>query len=141
MGDPVTTALVMQGGTAIMGGMAGNAQAQGEKQRAEANAYIGKTRAINTTASSAESLNDELATLRATFAANGQRPSVGNNAIFDKLYQVRSREGRIAAGNDMSASYDWQRQAQNAGRAGFGSIVGGFGQAAPSIFDLYSRLK
>lgn len=141
MGDPVTTGLILQGGTAIAGGLAGNAKAQGEKQRAETNAYIGKTRAITTTADSAASLADELATLRATFAANGQRPSVGNNAIFDELIRVRSREGRIAAGNDMSGSYDWQRQAKSAGTAGFGAVVGGFGQAAPSIFDLYSRLK
>lgn len=132
---------MFQAGTSILGGMAGNAQAQGEKQRAENNAYIGQTRAIQTSASSAESLNSELATLRSTFAANGQRPSVGNDAIFSELRRVRARETRVNVGNDMSASYDWNRQAKNAGRAGTAAMFGGIAGAGTSIFDLYNRGK
>jgi hypothetical protein len=141
MGDPVTTALILQGGTSVLGGMSGMAQAQGEKQRAQNNAYIGQTRAIQTSATGAESLNSELATLRATFAANGQRPSVGNDAIFSELRRVRSRETRINVSNDKAGVADWNRQASNAGRAGTAAMIGGIAGAAPSMFDLYSRLK
>ena len=41
MGDPVTLALGAQAGSSIFGGLAGSAEAKGEKQRAEINAYIG----------------------------------------------------------------------------------------------------
>lgn len=123
----------LKGGSGVLDGLASYSQAMGEKQRAEANAYIGKTRAINTTASSAESLNSELATLRATFAANGQRPSVGNNTIFDELLRVRGREGRIAYGNDMAQVYDANRQASSAQSAANGALL----KTAFSIFSMF----
>ena len=85
MGDPVTMALGAQVGSSIFGGLSGAAEAKGEKQRAEANAYIGRTRAIQTDTDARQGLNDELATMRATFATNDQKPGVGTLAIFNEL--------------------------------------------------------
>lgn len=141
MGEPVSTAFLLKGGASVLGGVSAYSRAMGEKRRAEVNAYIGKTRAINTTADSAEALMSNLATLRTTFAANGQRPSVGNSAIFDDLIRTSGREGRIAAGNDMSAFYDWGRQAANARVTAMSGLIGGCGGAVVPFGDYLDRKR
>ena len=125
----------------IFGGMAGAAEAKAEKKRAEVNAYIGKTRAIQTDTASRENLNDELATMRATFAANSQRPGVGTLEMFSELRRVRNRERRIEVGNRMSEAADWKMAAKNAKAKASGAMLGGIIGAGPSLFDLYDFKK
>ena len=131
-------ALGAQAGSSIFGGLAGAAEAKGEKKRAEINSYIGRTRAIQTDTEARVGLNDELATMRATFAANGQRPGVGTMAIFN---EVRSRERRIDYGNRMAEVADWKMQGKNAQAKASSAIMGGIIKAGPSLFDLYQYKK
>ena len=136
--DPVSGsvagALLTKAAIPIAQGFAGFAQAKGEKERAEANAYIGRTRAIQTDTYAREGLNSEMASIRAALGANGQRPGVGTLAMMDELRRVRDSERRIQFGNRMSEAADWRRQAQNAGGQAFGSLAGGFLRAGPSLF-------
>lgn len=141
MGDPVTLALGAQAGSSIFGGLAGAAEAKGEKKRAEINSYIGRTRAIQTDTEARVGLNDELATMRATFAANGQRPGVGTMAIFNEVRKQRSRERRIDYGNRMAEVADWKMQGKNAQAKASAAFLGGIIGAGPSLFSLYDYKK
>lgn len=130
-----TAATTLQIGSAVLGGFGAMRAAQGAKQEAEINSYIGRTRAMQTDQSAREGLNDELATIRATLGANGQRPNVGTAAIFDELRATRGRDRRIAFGNEMQTAGSFARQAQ-AQRPGM-ALAGGLLKAGPSLFDLY----
>lgn len=141
MGDPVTTTLALQAVSAGASGLAGYGEAQGVKNQAEINSYIGKTRAIQTDTANREGLNDELATLRATLAANGQRMNVGTGEITSELRKVRSRERRVDVANRNQESADYRMQAANAGAAGFGSLLGGLIKAGPDLYSLYDLRK
>lgn len=134
-------ALGTQAGGVIFSGMAGAAQAKGEKQRAEINAYIGRTRANQADTDARLGLEDELSTLRATMAANGQRPGVGMMDIFNELRRTRGRERRVEVGNRMAEAADWKMAAKNAGNAATWSPIGGLFKAGPSLFDLYQLKK
>ena len=134
-------ALALQAGTAVMGGLAGMSQAQGEKQAAQINSYIGRTRAMQTDVSAREGLSSELATIRSTLASNGQRMNVGTQEVMGELRSVRSRERRIEFGNQMQASADFRTEAKNAGRAGGFALAGGLLKAGPSLFDLNQLRK
>lgn len=137
MGDPVTLALGAQAGSSIFSGLAGSAAAKGEKQRAEINAYIGRTRAIQTDTAAREGLDSELATLRATLGANEQKMNVGTLELFNELRAVRGRERRIEVGNRMAEVADWKMAGKNASAKATGSLVGGIIGAGPSLFDIY----
>lgn len=132
---------LLSAGGSIAGGLAAHGKAQGEKQMAENNAYIGRTRAIQTDVSAREGLNAELGTLRATLAANGQRPTVGTQGVFDELRKVRSRDRRIEYGNRMQEAADYRMQAKNAGKAGTAALLGGLIKAGPSMFEAYDVYK
>ncbi len=134
-------ALIAAAVSPVAQGIAGYQQAQGEKQRAETNAYIGRTRAVQTNVNAREGLNEELATMRATFATNAQKPGVGTMEVFDELRRVRSRERRVEFGNQMAQAADWKMAAKNAGAAGSSALLGGFLKAGPSLFDLYEYNK
>lgn len=136
-----TAATALSAGTAIMGGMSAYSQAQGQKKAAEVNSYIGKTRAGQTDVSARQGLNDELATIRTTLAANGQPRNVGTGAVMDELRSVRGRERRIEFGNQMQTAADYRTQAKNAGRAGTFALGSGLLKAGPSLFDLYQLRK
>jgi len=134
-------ATALQAGSAIAGGIGAYSQAQGVKKAAEINSFIGRTRAIQTDVSAREGLNSELATIRSTLAANGQRPGVGTAAVFDELRSVRGRERRIEFGNEMQGAADSRMQGQNAGREGGFALAGGLLKAGPSLFDLFQLRK
>lgn len=136
-----TAATALSAGSAIAGGLADFGAAQGAKQAAEINAYIGRTRAMQTDVSARQGLNDELATIRTTLAANGQRQNVGTAAVMNELRGVRGRERRIEFGNQMQAAADYKTQARNAGRQGTFALGSGFLKAGPSLFDLYDLKK
>lgn len=131
-----TAATKLAAGSAIAGGLADYGAAQGSRQAALINAYIARTRAMQTDVSARQGLNDELATIRTTFAANGQRPNVGTEAITDELRGVRARERRIEFGNQMQAAADYKTQAANAGRQGAIALASGLVKADPRLFDL-----
>ena len=141
MGDPVTLALGAQAGSSIFGGLAGAAEAKGEKKRAEINAYIGRTRAIQTDTDARVGLNDELATMRAALASNGQKQNVGTMALFDELRKQRGRERRVEVGNRMSEVADWKMAGKNASAKASSAMLGGVLKAGPSLFDLYQYKK
>ncbi len=134
-------AIGAQAAGSIFSGVAGYQQAKGEKQRAEINAYIGRTRANQADTDARVGLEDELSNLRATMAANGQRPGVGTMDIYNELRRTRGRERRIDVGNRMQEAADWKMAAKNAGAQATGSLVGGFIKAGPSLFDLYQMKK
>lgn len=140
MGVPAL-AIGAQGASSLFSGLAGAAEAKGEKQRAEINAYIGRTRAIQTDTDARVGLNDELGTMRAALAANGQKPNLGTMALFDELRRQRGRERRVEYGNRMSEVADWKMAGKNASAKARSSIISGIGKAAPSMFDLYQLSK
>ena len=138
MGDPVTTAaLGAKAAGSIFEGLAGNAQARAEQKQAKINAYIGKTRALQTDAAAREGMTAELAAMRAAFAASGEPLSVGTAAIMDELRRVRGNERRTAVANERQTAGDWNRYAASAGQKARASVLGGFIGAAPSMFDLW----
>ena len=136
MGLPAL-ALGAQAASSVAGGMAGRASAKAQAQQAEINAYIGKTRAIQTDTAARENLSAELANFRTVMATNAQKPGVGTFEVMQELRDVRNRERRVdvANRNQESSAYRMQGQAYRAqGRA---AMIGGIVGAAPSMFDLY----
>ena len=141
MGDPITTGIALQAGSAIFGGLGGAAEAKSQKRAAEINSYIGRTRAIQTDTAAREGLDSELATMRATFAANHQKAGVGTFEIFKELRDTRGRERRVEVANRNQEAADYRTQAKNYGSAAKNSVLGGFIKAGPSLFDFYERKK
>lgn len=127
--------LLASAGSAAFGGLATLGAAKAEKAQAERNAFIGRTRAAQTDTSARASLNDELATMRATLAANGQQG--GAIEIMRSLREVRGRERRIEVGNRMQEAADWRMQGKNALVQGRAKAFARFASAGPSLFDLY----
>lgn len=135
MADPVTAiALGAQAVGGIAGGMAGRAEAEGERKRAEINAYIGRTRALQTDTVARQNMESELGSFRAAFG--GMTPNVGALELLNEIRDMRGRERRIEVGNRMSEAADWRMQAANAGVRGRAAMIGGFMKAGPSLFDL-----
>ena len=135
--DPVTASLALKAGSAALGGVSMLSKAKAEKDQAERNAFIGRTRAMQTDTSARQGLSSELANMRAVRSANGQRPGVSTFEIAKDLRSVRNRERRISFGNEMNRAYDFKQSGRNAmsrGRAGFAL---GMLEAGPSIFDIY----
>lgn len=137
MGEPVSTALLLKAGSAAATGLAGYGEAHAVKRQAEINSYIGKTRAIQTDIAAREGLNAEMATLRATFAAMGQRPGVGTGEIFKELREARSRERRIEVGNRNQEARDFTTQAKNAASQGRATLLRGLIRSGPDLRDWF----
>jgi hypothetical protein len=137
MADPVTLSLIMGGVSAGAQGIAASQQAKAEREKAEINAYIGKTRAIQTGASLSQSLASELATMRAAAAANGQGRGQGAFTLFQSLNRIRTGEKRIAVANEEQGAADYRYEAAAAGARSNAALGMGLINAAPSMFDLY----
>lgn len=132
-----TLATIASAAGPIFGGISAMSQARGERERAEINSFIGRTRAIQTNVQARQGLNAELGTLRSTLAANGQRPGVGTDVIFNELRRSSNQDRRVEFANEMQGAADWRMQGQNAMARGQGELLGGFVRAGPSLFDLY----
>jgi hypothetical protein len=134
MADPVTGALVMQGiaGGAKAAGALG--QARAERRAAEGNAYIAETRALQTGTAGAATLRDELASLRATMAANGQQ---AGPEFWQQITRLRSRETRIGVNNERQIASDYRTQGRNAMARGRVEAIGGLSQAARAGFSIW----
>lgn len=137
MADPVTLGLTLSAASAGAQGIAGYQAAQGEKERAEINSFVGRTRAMQTDTTARQGLESELGTFRAAMGANGQQAGVGTMEMVNELRTTRNRERRIQVGARMQESYDASLQAKNAGAAGRGALLSGALKAGPSLFDLY----
>lgn len=132
-------ATLFSAGSSIAGGISAYGQAQGEKQRAENNAFIGRTRAMQADVSARQGLDEELAQVRAVLGANGQGLNVGTeDGVFTAIRRARGRERRIDYGNEMQGAADQRMAARNI-RPG-GALIGGFSRAAPSLFE-YAQLR
>ena len=136
-GSAASAATGLSAITSIAGGIGAARQASREKDRAETNAYIGRTRAMQADVSARSSLASELGTLRSTLAANGQGMNVGTMEVMKDLRGVRSRERRIEFGNQMKEAADWSMEAKNAGRRRNSALLGGLIAAGPDMLDLY----
>ncbi len=136
MGVP-QLALGAKAGEAILGGIGGRAQAKAQKQQAEINAYIGKTRAIQTDTAARESLSAELSNFRTVMAANSQRAGVGTDEVMQELRDVRNRERRVDVANRNQEAGAYRMQAAAYGAQGRAAMLGGIVGAGPSLFDLY----
>jgi hypothetical protein len=132
-----TAATLFSVGGSLVSGVAGYQAAQAEKERAKVNAYIGRTRAMQTDVSARQGMESELGTMRSALAANMQKQNVGTAEVFNELRTVRGRERRIEVGNRMAEAADWKMAAKNASAAGTGKLLGGLIKAGPGIFDLY----
>lgn len=139
--DPVTAGIVLKGGSAIAGGLSSASEAKSQKRAAEINSYIGRTRAIQTDTAAREGLDSELATMRATLAANNQKAGVGTLEVFKELRDVRGRERRVEVANRNQESADYKTQAKSYGTVAKNATIGGFIKAGPSLFDFYERKK
>lgn len=136
MGVPMLATAIQAGG-AVASGLAAHGQAKAEEERGRINAYIGKTRAIQTATTNVEALNSELGTLRATLAQNNQGMNAGTMPFFNELARTRLREGRIKRNNELAGAEDARMGAEAAGqRAAWAPIIG-IGKAAPSLYDMW----
>lgn len=135
--NPVVGSLALQAGSGFLEGMAGRRAAMAEKQRADNNAFIGRTRALQTSAAMRQDLNSELASMRAVMATNQQRPNVGTFEMMRELRDTRARERRIAYGNEMMGVYDQQTVARNAKAEAGAATLAGITKAAGPLMDLY----
>lgn len=140
-GGAAPLAYMAQAGAGIASGLGAYSAGKAEQQQAKINAFIGRTRAIQTDVNAREGMESELGTMRATLAANGQRPTVGTDAVFQELRSVRSRDRRIEFGNRMQEASAYRMQAQAAGSGAKLGLLGGFLKAAPSVFDLMEWRK
>lgn len=134
--DPVSGALALKIGSAAASGAAGFGKAQAEKKNAEINAFIGRTRAIQTGADATRGLNSELGQLRNVMGANQQKAGVGTFEVMQELRETRGRERNINVGNRNAEAASYRMKSKAAGQAGAFALIGGAMKAGPSLFDL-----
>jgi hypothetical protein len=132
-----TAATALQAGMSIFSGVQAFSKAQSEREKAEINAHIGQTRAIQTDASIRSGMEEELGSMRAVFAANQQKPNVGTAEVFSQLRSTRGRERRVEFRNRMQEASDWKMEGRAASGRATAGLLGGFVNAGPSIYDLY----
>lgn len=135
--DPVSASFLLKAGTAAASGASAFGAAKGQQQAAEQNAYIGRTRAIQTDASARAGLNQELGEIRNVFGANGQAAGVGTLEVVNELRSMRDRERSVNVGNRNAEAASARMQASNAKSAATRGLIGGAINAGPSLFDLY----
>lgn len=115
-------------------GLAALGQARAERTRANINAYIGDTRAIQTGGAMFSDLASQLATMRATMAGNQQG---GGFDLTQQLVEAAGSDRRIAVANERSRAEDWRMEGQAARARGLAGFLGGLGRAGTSLFNLY----
>lgn len=133
----VPGALAAKAGFGLLQGLSGFSAAQAERQQSENNAYIGRTRAIQSDTDARLQTEGEIGTLRAQLLANGGLPSVGTFDMFREVRDIRERERRINFGNRMQEVYDFETAGRNASRRGTVALGLGAARAAQPIFSLY----
>lgn len=134
-----TLATAFQVASPVLGGIGAYKSGKAAQQQAEANAFIGETRARQTDTVARQGLDSELGEMRAALGANQQRPGVGTNEVFRELRKVRGRERRIGVGADRQVARDYgaAARAQTPGL----SLLGGIAGAGQPLYDLYQLRK
>lgn len=140
MGAPML-ALGAQAASPILGAFGARAEAKSQQKQAEVNAYIGKTRAIQTDTAAREGLSAELANFRTVMAANGQRPGVGTLAVQQELRDVAGRERRVEFANRNQEASAYKMQAAAYGASARNAMLTGVTRAVPSLYDMYQLRK
>lgn len=135
--DPVTLSLAATAGSSLASGFMAHSQGKAEQERANINADIATTRALQTDTTARQGIEDEVGSMRSVLAANEDRPSVGTAEIMQELRQTRDRERRINVGNQNRAAADQRLAGQNAAYRGRMGLLGGAIKAGPSLFDIY----
>lgn len=132
----IPLALGARAAASIFEGKAQKSQARAEQKQSETNAFISRTQARQQDGADRRSLADELATMRNTFAANGQGSGVGTFEMYRSLREMRERERRINYDNRMMQAYDNDANARAAGSRAKWAMVGGVARAGQSLFGL-----
>lgn len=135
MFDIISTAVGI-GGT-ILGGLGARSEAKAEQRQAEKNAYIGRTRAIQTDTVARQNLASDLGSARAVFGANQQGMNVSVLEVLGDIRRQSERERRISVAGEMSRAADFRTAASNAGTRGRYALLGAGARAAPDLYDLY----
>lgn len=125
----------------IAEGQAKKAEAEDQARQDEINAYIGKTRAIQTDEAARRGLESELSTMRATFASNNQRPNSATAMMMGELRTARNDERRIDVANANQVAGDYLTSANNNRKAGRRAATIGFVRAVPNMFSLIDLKK
>lgn len=143
MGTTLFTAaaLAAQAGSSIAEGQAKKAEAEDQARQADINAYIGKTRAIQTDVDARRGLESELSTMRATFASNNQRPNSATASMMGELRTARNDERRINVANANQVAGDYMTSADNSRKAGRRAATIGFVRAASNMFSMIDLKK
>lgn len=143
MGTTMMTAAMLVAGAAgsIAEGQAKKAEADDQARQADINAYIGKTRAIQTDVDARRGLESELSTMRATFASNNQRPNSATAMMMGELRTARNDERRINVANANQVAGDYMTSADNNRKAGRRAATIGFVRAVPNMFSLIDLKK
>lgn len=136
--DPISgAALAAKATTPILGALGARQQAGAAQDQANINAYIGRTRALQSDTVSRQSLDSDIGSMRAAMGANGQRPNVGTFEMFKKFRETKGRERNIEFGNNMLQSAQFRTEAANAGAEKNLALPLGVTKAGPSLFDIY----
>ena len=135
--DPATLTMVTLGAQAastVSGAMAARGQAKAERERANINAYIGRTRAIQTGAAGYRRLTSKLATLRATMRANGQ---TDGGVMARQIRQDIGRDIRLSVANEMTRVNDYRYEARAARSRGRQAFMMAAVQGGRSLFQMH----
>jgi len=126
-------ALGLRAASGAFGFLSGLSQARAARQQSQINSYISGTRAIQTQTSANLGLADELATLRATFAANGQG---GGSEFFQELRKLRQRQARVAVANERQLGADYRSQGAAQSASAIGRSLEPLATFGTSMFSL-----
>jgi len=136
-----TVALVSQAAGPIMGAMGARQQAKAQQDADNRNAFIARTRAIQTDIGARQGLESELGSMRAALGANGQPMNAGTFELFQDFRKTRDRERSIEFGNRMMEAADFRTKARNSGQMAKMALPVGLAKAGQPLFDLYELLR
>jgi len=129
----IQAALVMSAASGAFGFLSGLSKARSARQQGRINSFISGTRAIQTQTSANLGLADELATLRTTFAANGQG---GGAEFFQELRKLRQRQARVAVANERQLGADFRSQARAQSAAAIAGSMESLTNFGTSMFSM-----
>lgn len=139
MGDPVSFSTGAKLAGTVFSGISAFQGRKAQQKAAERNAFVGRTRALQSDAAARAGLESELGTMRAVMGANAQGANVGTFEMFKALRETRGRERDVEFGNRMNEVYGFRTDAANNRRAAAMTIPVTLGQSAQSIFSLYDH--
>lgn len=131
--DPVTLSiagLALQAGTAAASGIGAMRAAAGEKEKAEINAFIGKTRAMQVGSSARFDTESEVGSIRSALAANGAKMDASSFDLIGGVRNIRENSRRVDIANEKMGIYDNVLNARNARNKQAGIAISTIGRTA-----------